>query len=251
MSSEIGQLYDAVMAGEMDKVAGDAGADEGAQFDSSFWEKVASGNEEANEEVGAFIDDAREAGYDDDQIAAALDETMGEEAGDPPADFDEVKHASWNEGFDFAITEALDLAKEGGLEVDVEDLSEYDRGGAYGQGYAEGRQYVDEAIEKIAEVKEGGMRTQLVKALGRQAGGDVARAGRYVGHQVARGGKAVGRGASGVGHALAGGRGAKGWRERALGAKGQMGKVWGARGAVAGGAGAAALVASRRKKGKK
>jgi hypothetical protein len=250
--SEIGELYDTIMAGEMNKVAGDVGQDGGVEFDGNFWEKVASGDEEANTELGAFIDDARENGYDDEQIAAALDDAMYEGAaiGDEPInELEEAKHAAWNDGFEQAIAESLELAKQAGIEVDVSELADYDRGTSYGDGFAQGRLYADEAIEKIAEVKEAGMRTQLVKALGRQVGGDVARSGRFVGRQAARAGKAVGRGAKGYGHAMAGGRGARGWRERVLGARGQMGKVWGARvGTAAGLGGGAALVASRRKK---
>jgi hypothetical protein len=240
--SEIGELYDSIIAGDMDKVASDV------EFDGDFWEKVASGDEASNAELGAFIDEARESGYDDEQISAALDDAMSDGA-EIGGDLEDAKHAAWNDGFEQAVTESLELAKQAGIEVDVSELADYDRGTSYGDGFAQGRLYADEAIEKIAEVKEAGMRTQLVKALGRQVGGDVARSGRFVGRQAARAGKAVGRGAKGYGHAMAGGRGARGWRERVLGARGQMGKVWGARvGTAAGLGGGAALVASRRKK---
>jgi hypothetical protein len=242
--SEIGELYDSIIAGDMDKVASDV------EFDGDFWEKVASGDEASNAELGAFIDEARESGYDDEQIAAALDDAMSDGA-EIGGDLEDAKHAAWNDGFEQAIAESLELAKQAGVEVDVDDLVEYDVGGAYGQGFAEGRQYVDEAIEKIAEAKEAGVRTKMLGRIGRQAKKDVGGAAKYLysGGKGKRGKGGIRGAAVGYARAMGGGKGASGWRQRLLGKPGQAGKVWGARvGTAAGLGGGAALVANRRKK---
>ena len=121
-------------------------------------------------------------------------------------------------------------------------------------------------LEQLALEKYAGERTDWLKGKGEAAGKAVGRAGGATLGALGRAGSATGRfiGRRGlqIGRALdllldtaagsAGGTGAKGLKERLLGAKGQRGKVWGARGgtaaALAAGGTAAALLARRKKK---
>jgi len=235
--SEIAKLYEDVMAG-VEKTAADTSADNGSNFNANFFQKVAAGDEGAVEEVTEFIEEARAQGASDDQIEAAIDEAAaeagyadGEVYGDPD-DYEHQKMSAYDNGWGQAMNDVLasNMAKEAGITAD--DLIEYDMGGAYGEGYTDAREALDEAIEKIADGKKSAFREGLGKAWGAVK----AAPGQY--SRAMRGSGAGGwRGAAGMG---------KGWKRGA--------QVWGARGGtglVAGGAGYAGKRAYDKRKGRR
>lgn len=173
--NDIAKLYEEVMAGAgTEKVAADMSeTEQGVEFDAEFFTKVASGDEDATMELAAFIDDARANGYDDDAIEAALAEAMAEagvekqaaDEGEEIEDgFEHEKVAAYHEGFAKAIEDGLEKAAS--LGVTEDDIVEYELGLAYGGGYAEGRQYLNDAVEKIAGAKMEAAKGMANKALG-------------------------------------------------------------------------------------
>jgi len=148
--SDIAEMYEKVMNGideDLEKTAS-----EEVELNNSFLEKVASGDEEAVSQFNQLIEEARSQGASDEQIEAVIEEAMSEKTASEN-DFEAQKIAAYEEGLNKAFADALqsDMAKEAG--VTEQDLMEYDLGTAYGQGYAEGRAMVDDAIEKIAKSK--------------------------------------------------------------------------------------------------
>lgn len=170
--SEIAKLYDEIMSGEeIEKVASDTTADSGPEFDRTFFEKVAAGDEESVGAVNAFIDEARAEGHSDEEIEEAIGEAMqaagyDEDYGDLEDDeFEVAKVSAYLEGSEQAVVDVLesDMAKEAG--VTAEDLIEFELGGHFGAGYAETRAEAEEALAKIAAAK--GKVGKKVRALGK------------------------------------------------------------------------------------
>lgn len=160
----IAQLYKDVMDGVVEKTAADTGADAGPEFDQTFFQKVASGDEESVNALNGFIEESRAAGHSDEEIESAVDEAMqatGYEEGhaaveDTTDEYEGAKQAAYDEGMQKALEDSLesDLAKEGSVSAD--DLVDFDLGSNYGEGYVEGRSMFDEAVEKIAGKKKAG-----------------------------------------------------------------------------------------------
>ena len=160
MSKNIADLYNEVMSqAETEKTASDAS---GVVFDRSFFEKVASGDEDSVGALNAFIDEARGEGYNDEQIESAIDEAMSEagvgddDGTDSDIDEDEfemAKSAAYADGVEEAFAHVMqsDIVKTAGLTE--QDLMEYQLGLAKGQGYAETRAALESVVEKIAEGK--------------------------------------------------------------------------------------------------
>lgn len=190
--SVIAELYSQVMAGEeAEKVASaatDVADDGGPEFDRAFFEKVASGDEEAVAVINQFIEESRAEGHSDEEIEGAIAEAL-QAAGvedEPEAtetetetaaaaeieeDEDDVeKAAAYIAGAEKALEDVLesDLAKEAG--VTLEEIEEYMLGGFYGSGYAEARRELDEVVEKIAaHKKEAGKVGDAARAVGGKA----------------------------------------------------------------------------------
>jgi hypothetical protein len=179
--SDISKLYEEVMSGtEVEKTASDMNADGGPVFDRNFFEKVASGDEDAVGTLSEFIAEAQAEGHSDEEIEEAIAEAMAdvgvedagvEDAGD--SEFELRKAAAYAEGAEKAFADSLTsrLAKTAGVTAD--DLLEYELGQAYGVGYAEARQAIDAAIEKIAEAKQAALVD--FKNIGRAAMGSLKR----------------------------------------------------------------------------
>ena len=154
--SDIAKLYEEVMAdSEVEKTASDV-SKQNSTFDHDFFEKVASGDEAATDELSEFIETARAEGYDDDAIEAAIGEAMeedgfevsNEEIEEQPSDFELQKAASYEQGSHKAIEDVLEKAAE--LGVSEQDIADFYLGSSYGEGYAETRQELEMAVEKIA-----------------------------------------------------------------------------------------------------
>lgn len=172
MSKNIADLYNEVMSSQAaEKTAADVSAAEGAVFDRGFFEKVASGDEDAVGALNSFIDEARAEGHSDDEIESAIGQAMadagiddedGEESADD--DFENAKMASYNEGAAEAYAHIMgsDAVKTAGITED--DLIQYHLGLAKGQGYAETRQALEEVVEKIASSKMDAIKSGLGKA---------------------------------------------------------------------------------------
>lgn len=169
--SDIAALYEEVMAGaaETEKVASDVNDDAGPEFGPEFFEKVAAGDEASVTVLNDFIENAKAEGHSEEEIESAILQVMedaGVEGGEEAADgtyggeaeeadeFEQQKAAAFMEGAEKAMTDALesDFAKEAGVSLD--DLLEFELGGQYGEGYAQTRAVLDNAILKIAEAKE-------------------------------------------------------------------------------------------------
>lgn len=196
--SDIAKLYDEVMAG-VEKTASDTSAQGGQAFDRNFFEKVASGDDDAVETMNAFIEEARAEGYDDGAIESAVaaamsdsgmsdEEIYGDDAqGDD--DYESEKVAMYHGGCQQAIEDVLEKAASYG--IGPENFAEYDMGVAYGEGYGVTRQEMEEALFKIASA---------TGATAEKAPGALKKFfNRYV-------------------ELAAGGKGAKGAKERILGA---------------------------------
>jgi hypothetical protein len=185
MSKNIADLYNEVMSqAATEKTASDAS---GVVFDRSFFEKVASGDEDSVGALNAFIDEARGEGYNDEQIESAIDEAMSEAGvGDDDdtgtdSDIDEdefemAKSAAYAEGVEEAFAHVMesDIVKTAGLTE--QDLMEYQLGLAKGQGYAETRAALESVVEKIAAGK-----MEALKSMAGKAKDSVMSAGKYVG----------------------------------------------------------------------
>jgi hypothetical protein len=174
MSKNIADLYNEVMSqAATEKTASEAG---GVVFDRSFFEKVASGDEDSVGALNAFIDEARSEGYNDEQIESAIDEAMNEAGVDDGSDgsdvsddfsedeFEMAKSAAYAEGVEEAFAHVMesDLVKTAGLTE--QDLMEYQLGLAKGQGYAETRAALESVVEKIAEGKMDALKAMAGKA---------------------------------------------------------------------------------------
>lgn len=156
--SAIAKLYDDVMAAEHNKTA--AANDEGPEFTREFFEKVASGDQDAAAEMNQFIETARADGHSDDVIEAAITEAMNDVgASDEPGpqdsveeidEFEQAKAAAYYEGVEEAVADVLgsDLAKEAG--ITEQHLIDYELGAHKAVGYAETRKELDERVQKIA-----------------------------------------------------------------------------------------------------
>jgi len=161
--SDIAKLYEEVMSSGTDKTAADVNADGGPAFDKSFFQKVASGEEEAVQALNEFIEEAKAEGHSEAEIEEAIGqamveagvETQGAEGGDAGDDEYELqKAAAYAEGAQKAVEDVLgsELAKEAG--VTAEDLVEFELGGHFGTGYAETRKVAEEVVAKIAAAKK-------------------------------------------------------------------------------------------------
>jgi hypothetical protein len=173
--SDIAKLYSDVMAGveaEKTAAASDMNDENGIDFDRDFFEKVASGDEDATAVINEFIEEARSEGASDEDIESAIAEAMEtagiDENGDAVEpevedEYEQSKAAAYLEGSDQAVTDVLDsdFAKEAGVTAD--DLLDYELGGIYGAGYAETREIVDEVVTKIAEHKKEAKKGKGVK----------------------------------------------------------------------------------------
>jgi hypothetical protein len=171
MSKNIADLYNEVMSHQAaEKTAADVSAAEGSSvsFDRDFFEKVASGDEEAVDALNAFIEEARAEGHSDEDIESAIGEAMAdagisddEESAD---DFEAEKVAAYNEGAARALADVLDgdLAKTAG--VTEQDLADYYLGVSHGLGYAETRSELESVVEKIASAKASGISEMASKA---------------------------------------------------------------------------------------
>lgn len=217
MSKNIADLYNEVMSqAATEKTASAPENKDGAVFDRSFFEKVASGDEEAVGALNAFIDGARGEGYNDEQIETAIGEAMNEAgvdgaelaAGEPTADqpqddFEMAKAAAYNEGVEEAFTHVMEseIVKTAGLTE--QDLMQYELGLAKGQGYAETRAALEAVVEKIAAAKVADLNKLAEKGKGRAAAagaaGVAAGAGGVKGYQALKG--------LGQGSAMAGAKG--------------------------------------------
>jgi hypothetical protein len=160
MSKNIADLYEEVM----NEAAAEKTAS-AATFDRGFFEKVASGEEDAVEALNSFIEEARAEGHGDDEIEAAIAEAMsdagvdddeedGEDDGEDDGDFEMAKSAAYSEGAEEAYAHVMEKAAAFGVTED--DILEYHLGLAKGQGYAETRQALEEVVEKIAAAKGAG-----------------------------------------------------------------------------------------------
>ena len=168
--SDIAALYEEVMAGaaETEKVASDVNDDTGPEFGPEFFEKVAAGDEASVTVLNDFIENAKAEGHSEEEIESAIVQVMddagielgddegeeGDYVDDEASEFEQQKAAAFLEGAEKAIEDAMDsdFAKEAGVSMD--DLAEFELGGQYGEGYAQTRSMVDNAILKIAEAKE-------------------------------------------------------------------------------------------------
>lgn len=164
MSKNIADLYNEVMSSQAaEKTAADVSAAEGAVFDRSFFEKVASGDEDAVGALNSFIDEARAEGHSDEEIESAIGQAMadagiddedGEEsADDADDDFENAKMASYQEGAAEAFAHVMGSEAVKTAGITEADLVQYHLGLAKGQGYAETRQALEEVVEKIAAAK--------------------------------------------------------------------------------------------------
>jgi hypothetical protein len=269
--SDIAKLYEEVMAdSEIEKTASDVSG-QAVAFDHDFFEKVASGDPEASEELNEFVEAARSEGYDDDDIEQAIAMTMEENGFDPEAmgtgesDFEMQKAASYQEGSLKAIEDVLEKAAEWG--VDEDEILDFYLGASYGEGYAETRQNLEDAVEKIAMAKEAGPRSQKAMELAKMLAGDVAGGARYAGGKAWGGAKYVGgkakAGAKRGGSLVTGSKKTKGVgaftsKKKRYGmgmseeafkkARNEARKVFGTRAALATGAGAGGAEAYRRNK---
>jgi hypothetical protein len=158
--SDIAKLYEEVMSSDVEKTAADMGYAQGATFDADFFEKVASGDEDAVGELNSFVEEARAAGHSDDAIEAAIGEAAASAGvvdvnGNPEGqdEYELAKHAAYYEGAEKAVEDVLfsDFAKEAG--VTAEDVANFELGGLYGQGYSEARADIEDIVTKIAQAK--------------------------------------------------------------------------------------------------
>ncbi len=199
MSKNIADLYNEVMSqAATEKTASDAS---GVVFDRSFFEKVASGDEDSVGALNAFIDEARGEGYNDEQIESAIDEAMSEAGvgddddtgtGVDEDEFEMAKSAAYAEGVEEAFAHVMesDIVKTAGLTE--QDLMEYQLGLAKGQGYAETRAALESVVEKIAEGK-----MEALKSMAGKAKDSVMSAGKRYGQMMAGGDMALGVGKAG------------------------------------------------------
>jgi hypothetical protein len=198
MSKNIADLYNEVMSqAATEKTASDAS---GVVFDRSFFEKVASGDEDSVGALNAFIDEARGEGYNDEQIESAIDEAMSEAGvgddddtgtGVDEDEFEMAKSAAYAEGVEEAFAHVMesDIVKTAGLTE--QDLMEYQLGLAKGQGYAETRAALESVVEKIAEGK-----MEALKSMAGKAKNSVMSAGKRYGALMAGGAKGFEPGAT-------------------------------------------------------
>lgn len=202
--SDIATLYDQVMNdANLDKVASD---NSDFDFGPDFFQKLASGDEEATSTIESFIEEARAQGASDEDIEAAINEAAEAAGIDPDADpsdmiddddYEQAKAAAWMQGSAQAVADALesDLAKEAGVTLD--EVLDFELGGFFAEGYAETRAAADEIVEKIAmykQAKKGG--ASLGKKLMDMAskGGAKAKKGAKRYGELMMGGKAVRKG---------------------------------------------------------
>ena len=256
--SDIAKLYEEVMSSGTDKTAADINADAGPAFDATFFQKVASGEEEAVQALSEFIEEAKAEGHSEDEIEEAIGEAMVEagvetkEAAENEDEYEVQKAAAYAEGASKAIEDVLDsdLAKTAGVTVD--DLVEYELGGFYGTGYAETRKTAEEVVTKIAAAKREALEKEAAegksaKALGKGLIGKLkGAAGRY--SELMRGGQ-MGAGNSPAALLGKAKRGVS--KEQAQALTTEARKSLATRAAtgvgVAGGIGAAAMAAKNRK----
>jgi hypothetical protein len=196
MSKNIADLYNEVMSSQAATAEKTASAQNDVAFDASFFEKVASGDEEAVGALNAFIDEARSEGHSDEEIEAAIGEAMndagidlGEDAGDD--DFEMAKSAAYAEGVEEAFAHVMgsDFAKTAG--VTEQDLMEYELGLAKGQGYAETRAALEAVVEKIA-----GAKIDWIKSMAGKGKDAVVAGGKRYGQLMAGGAKGFEPGAT-------------------------------------------------------
>lgn len=138
-------------------------------------------------------------------------------------------------------------------EIDLDDLGEEDLQELYGDALSEVRgeepEMDKEAEEKFAEADFLGrvMAHSYTSEMDKIAADPEMHGPKKPG-LLRSAGRATKRGAKAYGHAMAGGKGSSGWKERVGGAAGQRGKVWGARGGTAAGIGAATYAAHKMRK---
>jgi hypothetical protein len=210
--SNISKMYEEIMAKT-------ASFDDG--LDADFFHKVASGDDDATEQLGYLIEAARAEGHSDEEIESAIEAHMADAGLADDSGYDLQKAAAYDEGAEAAINDILnsDFAKTAGITAD--DLVEYELGQAYGVGYAEARQAAEEAIEKIA--KAGMFRRGYEGAKGLMSSGyGKAKAGGGRAVELLRGGKVMEMGphrGKRAGNTLKGLK-ADGWRSEALKSQG-------------------------------